>query len=86
MMKTQGRLIGAGLCCLLLMACGGSPEAAEFNVLFYTPEGTEIHLGQVTGLDACQSRAINYGAEHNMFVDYVCCQQTAESSCATKQR
>jgi hypothetical protein len=65
-------------------------EAADYNVIFFFPSGTEQHLGQVKGLSQCGQQAHGFAATKNLSRNtdwaYVCCMIAKGSSCYEKHR
>jgi hypothetical protein len=87
--------------CGLLASCGDECssyskftckqiEAADYNVFFYFPSGTERHLGQVKGLGQCGERARGFAAAYENLSradwGYICCMIAKGSSCYEKHR
>ena len=64
-------------------------EAADYNVYFYYPSGTEKYLGEVRGLSACGSTAGSFASReeiHGGNWGYVCCMIAKGSDCYEKHR
>ena len=67
-------------------------ESSTFNVYFYFTDGKEYYLGKSRGLSQCQSMARSYANEKSSDGasrynwSYICCLQTANSSCAEKHK
>jgi hypothetical protein len=65
-------------------------EAADYNVIFFFPSGTEQSLGQVQGLSQCGQRAHGFAAAKNLSRShdwgYVCCMIAKGSACFEKHR
>ena len=64
-------------------------EAADYNVYFYFPSGTEQYLGEAKGLSQCGQRAHGFAASKNLSRGnwgYVCCMIAKGSSCYEKHR
>jgi len=67
-------------------------EDSTFNVYFYFPNGKEYYLGKSRGLSQCQTMAWRFANDKSSDkVDsygwsYICCLQTATSSCAEKHK
>lgn len=69
-------------------------ERKDYNVLVYPRnddgDRKEYFAGEVTGLQACESTAHGYAAEHHFESSsdwsYICCLKTDDSSCEEKHR
>jgi hypothetical protein len=64
-------------------------EAADYNVYFYFPSGTEQYLGEAKGLSQCGQRAHGFAASKNLLREnwgYVCCMIAKGISCYEKHR
>ncbi len=64
-------------------------EAADYNVYFYYPSGSEKYLGQVTGLSSCGGSAHSFASAENLKGQdwgYVCCMIAKGSQCYEKHR
>lgn len=64
-------------------------ENSDYNAYFYYPNDREEYLGQVSGLNDCQSVAWEKARTLNMVNSdwsYICCRITRSSACASKHR
>ncbi len=59
-------------------------EKANYNLLFYLPDESELSLGQTSGLNNCAAKATDYARTHSIPRHYACCMITDTSSCAEK--
>lgn len=61
-------------------------EKANYNVLYYLPDGREEYLGEASGLNNCSAIASNYSSITKSPKNWVCCMKTNNSQCEEKHR
>jgi len=65
-------------------------QAADYNIYFSFPSGSQEYLGQTSGLGSCGDIAWGYAAEKELSANsdwgYVCCMIANGSSCYEKHR
>jgi predicted CoA-binding protein len=62
-------------------------KRADYNVYFYYPSQQERYLGQVSGLNQCQSMARNHAVNEEVEDwGYICCMIANGSDCYEKHK
>jgi hypothetical protein len=65
-------------------------QTATYNIYFYYPDGSEVYLGIVNGLNECGNISSNFASSKNLLENndwsYVCCMKAKGSDCYEKHR
>jgi hypothetical protein len=65
-------------------------ESAEYNVYFYYPSGSEVHLGRARGRSQCGGMAHGFASSKSLVGNdewgYICCMRAKGSECYEKHR